>query len=73
MPDVIDYGPTIADLERKRDDIDRTIAMLRALAGMPAADVRRLDDLLGARSVPPSALLRAERELRAWFDGRRSH
>ena len=38
MPDVIDYGPTIADLERKRDEIDRTIMTLRALAGLPAAE-----------------------------------
>ncbi|HEX6462806.1 MAG TPA: hypothetical protein VFZ98_00080 [Vicinamibacterales bacterium] len=38
MPDVIDYGPTIADLERKRDEIDRTIAMLRAFAGLPAPE-----------------------------------
>lgn len=38
MPDVTDYGPTIADLERKRDEIDRTIAMLRALSGMPAIE-----------------------------------
>lgn len=42
-------------------------------AGMPDDDVRRLDALLGARSVPPSVLLRAEREVRAWFGCGRSH
>lgn len=35
MADVTDYGPTIADLERKRDEINRTIATLRSLAGLP--------------------------------------
>lgn len=38
MAETIDYGPTIADLERKRDEIDRTIAMLRAFAGLPAVE-----------------------------------
>ena len=69
-----DRGPDPA-LQESADAVTDVLATLRAAerAGMPAADVRRLDDLLGARSVPPSALLRAERELRAWFDGRRSH
>ena len=35
MPEVIDYGPIIAELERKRDELTRTIEVLRAIAGMP--------------------------------------
>lgn len=38
VAETTDYGPTIADLERKRDEIDRTIAMLRALSGLPAVE-----------------------------------
>ena len=62
-------------LQEAASAVGDVLQTLRAAerAGMPAADVRRLDDLLGGRSVPPSTLLRAERELRAWFDGRRSH
>lgn len=41
MAETTDYGPTIADLERKRDEIDRTIAMLRAFAGLPSVDMAR--------------------------------
>lgn len=62
-------------LQDSADAVNDVCATLRAAEreGMPADDVRRLDALLGARSVPPSVLLKAERELRAWFDGRRSH
>ena len=67
-------GPDPA-LQDSADAVNDVRATLRAAEreGMPGDDVRRLDALLGARSVPPSVLLRAERELRAWFDRRRSH
>lgn len=64
--------PALQDSANAVNDVRRTLRAAER-AGMPAADVRRLDELLGARSVPPSTLVRAERELRAWFDGRRSH
>ena len=67
-------GPDPA-LQDSADAVSDVRATLRAAEreGMPDDHVRRLDALLGARSVPPSVLLRAERELRAWFDRRRSH
>ena len=67
-------GPDPA-LQDSADAVNDVRGTLRAAEreGMPGEDVRRLDALLGARSVPPSALLRAERELRAFFDDRRSH
>lgn len=64
--------PVLQDSANAVNDVRRTLRAAER-EGMPGDDVRRLDALLDARSVPPSVLLRAERELRAWFDGRRSH
>ncbi len=38
MSDQIDYAPIIADLERRRAELDQTIATLKRLAGMAADD-----------------------------------
>lgn len=38
MPDTPDYGPIIADLERKRAELDASIAMLRLMAGLGTSE-----------------------------------
>lgn len=62
MADAIDYGPTIADLERKRDEIDRTIAMLKALSGMAPVDTTPRNGGSGEAGLRGPGPTDAERE-----------
>ena len=56
-------------IERALDDVRAMFAEAKRL-GLPAPQARSLDMVLDARSVPPSVLARAERELRAFLDER---
>lgn len=62
-------GPD-ASLQRAADALLDVLTLLQEAerCGYPADDARRVRGALDARSVPPSALRRAERELRAWFE-----
>lgn len=58
-----------ATVARALDDVREMLAEAKRL-GLRVPEARALDLLLGARSVPPSVLTRAERELRAFLDER---
>lgn len=59
-------------LQRAADALLDALTLLQEAerCGLPAEDARRIRAALDGRSVAPSAIRRAERELRAWFDRR---
>lgn len=64
-------GPD-ATLQRAAEALLDALTLLQEAerCGLPPDEARRIRAALDGRSVAPSAIRRAERELRAWFDGR---
>ena len=57
----------LAGTERALEDVQGMFAEAKRL-GLPASQVRAIDMLLDARSVPASVLMRVERQLRDFLD-----